>query len=335
MKKAKDAILNSFIFRLDSKEKVLREQVLNEFYGYPPDFLDRYRAAVEKVTAADVQRVAKAYVRRGDLAILVVGKSADFDRPLSTFGPVTKVDITIPPPPGEKKAAATDASRAAGKALLAKSVAAMGGAARVGAVKDVTTKGKALMKTPGGEMELGVTSVLVFPDRIRQEMQTPMGSLTQVATSVGAFVVTPMGTQDLPGSQRDEMLKQVRRHPLYLGQKGDDSKLSASAAGTEKIGDVSAEILDLSYDGVDVRWFLDAASGRLVRASYAGSGPAGPSTVVVDYSDFRPVEGLTIPFLQEISQNGQKVQTFRIEELRVNAGADPKAFEKPAPKSGP
>ncbi len=335
LKKAKDAILNSFVFRFDSKRKILFEQALDEFFGYPPDFLEQYRAEIEKVTADDVLRVARKHIRPADLAILVVGKSADFERPLSTFGPVTKVDITIPPPPGEKKAAATDASRATGKALLAKSVAAMGGAARVGAVKDVTTKGKATMKTPQGEMELGVSSVLVFPDRISQEMKTPMGGITQVATSAGAFVVTPMGTQDLPGSQREEMLKQVRRHPLFLGQKAEDPKLSASAAGKEKIGEVSVEILDLTYEGIDVRWFLDSASGRLLRASYAGTGPAGPTTVVVDYSDFRPVEGLTIPFLQEISQNGQKVQTFKIEELRVNAGADPKAFEKPAPKSAP
>ncbi len=332
MKKAKDAILNSFIFRFDSREKVLREQAQNEFYGYPPDFLDRYRAAIEKVTAGDVQRVAKMYVRRGDLAILVVGKSADFDRPLSAFGPLTKVDITIPPPPGEKKAAATDATRAAGKALFAKTVAAMGGAARVGAVKDVTTKGKAAMKTPQGEMEIGVTAVLVFPDRIRQELQTPMGGITQVATPAGSFVVSPMGTQDLPGSQRDEMLKQVRRHPLFLGQKGEDPKLSASVGGTEKIGDVQAAVLDLSYDGQDVRWYVDPASGRLLRASYSGTGPGGPATVVVDYSDYRPVDGLTLPFVQEISQNGQKIQTVKLEELRVNAGADPKAFEKPAPK---
>ncbi|MFI5181796.1 MAG: insulinase family protein [Thermoanaerobaculia bacterium] len=332
LKKAKDAILNSFVFRFDSKRKILLEQALDEFFGYPPDFLERYRNEIEKVTADDVLRVAKKHIRPADLAILVVGKSADFDKPLSTFGPVTKLDITIPPLPGEKKAAATDASRAAGKALLAKAAAAIGSAPMIAGVKDVATKGKAVMKTAQGEMELGVSSLIVFPDRIRHEMQTPMGSLTQVASSAGAFVVTAMGTQDLPGSQRDEMLKQVRRHPLFLGQKREDPKLSASTAGTEKIGEVSAQILDLSYDGLDVRWFLDPASGRLLRASYAGSGPGGPATVVVDYSDFRPVDGLTLPFQQEVSQNGQKIQTFKVEELRVNAGADPKAFEKPAPK---
>jgi hypothetical protein len=31
-----------------------------------------------------------------------VGNAADFDRQLSAFGPVTKLDISIPPPPGAK-----------------------------------------------------------------------------------------------------------------------------------------------------------------------------------------------------------------------------------------
>ena len=33
------------------------------------------------------------------MAVLVVGNDAEFDKPLSSLGPVTKVDITIPPPP--------------------------------------------------------------------------------------------------------------------------------------------------------------------------------------------------------------------------------------------
>ena len=94
--KAKETILNSFIFRFDSKGKVLGERVADEFYGYPADFLDRYRAGIEKVTLDDVKRVAQRYVHKERLAVLVVGRSSDFDRPLSSFGPVTPVDITIP-----------------------------------------------------------------------------------------------------------------------------------------------------------------------------------------------------------------------------------------------
>jgi zinc protease len=104
LQRAKESLLNSFIFRVDSRAKVLFEKMAYEFYGYPLDFLERYPAGIEKVTAADVARVAQKYIDKNRLAVLVVGKQTDFDRPLSSFGPVTTIDITIPPPPAKKRA---------------------------------------------------------------------------------------------------------------------------------------------------------------------------------------------------------------------------------------
>jgi zinc protease len=101
IKRAKDAILNSFIFRFDSPEKVLQEKMAYEFYGYPLDFLERYQVEIEKVTKEDVARVATKYMHREQMPVLVVGNGSDFDKPLSTLGPVNKIDVTIPaPPPG-------------------------------------------------------------------------------------------------------------------------------------------------------------------------------------------------------------------------------------------
>jgi zinc protease len=96
LKRAKDDLLNSFIFRYDSPEKVLGEQVTLAVYGYPADFLERYRAGVEKVTAADVARVAQKYVQPEKLAIVVVGNTPEITPPLSTLGKVTTLDISIP-----------------------------------------------------------------------------------------------------------------------------------------------------------------------------------------------------------------------------------------------
>jgi zinc protease len=70
-----------------------------EFYHYPLDFLERYRSEVEKVTAADVARVARKYVHKNQMAVLVVGNEAEYDKSLSSLGPVQKIDISIPPPP--------------------------------------------------------------------------------------------------------------------------------------------------------------------------------------------------------------------------------------------
>jgi len=99
IKRAKDSILNSFIFNFDTPEKVLRERMGYEFYGYPLDFLERYRTGVEKVTAADANRVAAKYLHKETMPVLVVGNATEFDKPLSSLGPVIPIDITIPPPP--------------------------------------------------------------------------------------------------------------------------------------------------------------------------------------------------------------------------------------------
>jgi zinc protease len=97
--RAKDAILNSFVFRLDSPSKVLQEQMAYEFYGFPLDFLETFQKEIGKVTKADVARVAAKYLHPDKMAILVVGNASEFDKPPGSLGPVHKIDITIPPPP--------------------------------------------------------------------------------------------------------------------------------------------------------------------------------------------------------------------------------------------
>ncbi len=98
--RAKDNILNSFLFRYDTREKVLNERVLLEFYGYPADYLESYKAALEKVTLADVTTVAKKYIHPGKYAVLVVGNGPEIKPPLDELklGPVQPIDITIPMP---------------------------------------------------------------------------------------------------------------------------------------------------------------------------------------------------------------------------------------------
>ena len=68
-------------------------------YGYPADFLERYRAGVEQVSSADVARVAQKYVQPEKLAIVVVGNAPEIQPPLAGLGKVTTLDIAIPGAP--------------------------------------------------------------------------------------------------------------------------------------------------------------------------------------------------------------------------------------------
>jgi len=100
---AKESFLNSFVFNFDSKGEIVGRLMVYEYFGYPPDFLQKTKANIEKVTKADVLRVARKHLRPDKMQILAVGRPQDFDEPLSVFGPVHEIDITIPPPPAPKQ----------------------------------------------------------------------------------------------------------------------------------------------------------------------------------------------------------------------------------------
>jgi zinc protease len=98
LQRAKDDILNSFLFRYDTRDKILAERVRLEFYGYPADYLETYRAALEKVALEDLTAAAKKYIHPEKLAVLVVGNSTEIKPPLEDLGmgAPKPIDITIP-----------------------------------------------------------------------------------------------------------------------------------------------------------------------------------------------------------------------------------------------
>ena len=96
---AKESKINSFIFNFEDPSQTLSRLMRYEYYGYPDDFIFRYRRSIESATIADVQRVAKTYLKPENLVTLVVGNTAGIQPPLSSLGTAVKVqsvEIAIP-----------------------------------------------------------------------------------------------------------------------------------------------------------------------------------------------------------------------------------------------
>ncbi|MGC2770195.1 MAG: pitrilysin family protein [Candidatus Sulfotelmatobacter sp.] len=336
IKHAKDAILNAFIFRLDSPDKVLSERLTYEFYGYPSDWLDKFPAEIQKVTAADVNRVAAKYVHRDQLAVLVVGNTKEFDKPLSSLGAVKEIDITIPPPPGakEEENAKPTASNEEGKALAAKVVAAMGGETKLAAIKSVKAELTVTQKTPQGEFPIQMETVIVYPDHLHAEMQTPNGTVNIVVTPDAAFMAIPgQGLRDFPASQKAESLEQIKRDPIFIASHAKDPNVFFRAGGTEKVGDVDARIVDVNAAGVAIRWFVDPQTGHILKETYRTLSQGQPAQGETDMEDWKSVNGLNIPFVRQNKQNGQDSSKSEYTSLEINPAVDPKLFEKAAEKA--
>jgi zinc protease len=333
IQRAKDAILNAFIFRLDSPDKILAERMTYEFYGYPPDWLDKYEGEIKKVAAADVNRVAAKYLHKDQLAVLVVGNSKEFDKPLSSLGPTKSIDITIPAPPEVKdEAKPSAASNPEGKALAAKVVAAMGGSPKVQSIKTMHVN---ISESDSGSPPSPVDVYVAFPDSMHVEMQIPQGILTIVASPNAAFMSVPgMGSRTMPPAQKTEMLSQLHHDLVYVAQHVDDPTFTFTAAGTEKIGDVDAAILDIGGAIPWVRWYIDPKSGYILREKYKGMGQTGPFDGETELSDWKTADGLTMPRIHQNKQNGEQTSTAEFKKIELNPQLDPKLFEKVAESSG-
>ncbi len=333
VREAKDSILNRFIFNFDSKDKVLGERMLYEFYGYPADFLERYRAGIEKSTPQEANRVAHEYVHPRQFAVLVVGTQAAFGKPLSTLGPVTTLDISIPSPGAAAGSAQPTQSDPKARALVEKFVNSIGGAAKLASVKALHQKLVSTQNTPQGSITFDNDLTIQFPDRLRAAVtaaQLP-GEMLIVVSPSSAFMSMPGGgTHEMPASMKQDRMNLLKRDWMAIAQHVADPAYVFSLGGTEKVGDTEAQVVHISGNGISVQWALDPQSARLLQVSYEDVGQRGPVHRVITYSDWRPVDGLTVPYQRTITENGRPSASEQIQTYQLNPVVDAKLFEKPA-----
>jgi zinc protease len=327
--KAKQSILASFVFESDSMRKILGQQLRYEYYGYPLDWLERYQAGIEATTVDQVRAAAAAHVHPDRFSILVVGPGEGLDRPLSELGEVTAVDISIPEPEVVRAEVTGEGQARAGE-LLDRAVAAMGGAAAVDRVASLALTGTVEQKTPQGPMEIAVAETYVFPDRYRQEVTLPFGTMTMAITGESGFAVTPQGVVDLPESQLATIRQNAARNVLGLLKARNDPGMVATALPAGELDGAPLERLQVEVGGQVTVVGLDPETGRIRQLSYQGTAGGGaPGEVVQTFSDWRPVGDLEYPFAFVGSFEGEEVQRVAFDEVVVDGEIDESQFVRP------
>jgi zinc protease len=330
LKTAIDGVLNGFVFNFDTRSKTLRRLVNYSYWGYPEDFILRYRNAISEVTAEDVLRVAKEHLRPDNMKLVVVGRVADFDKPLSSLGrPVEELDITIPEPEAER--AAQDAGTLSrGGEILAKAQQAAGGVEKLAAVKDLT-KIYTYKAQAGLNAEQSVQ--IVLPDTMLHESQFPFGKLVVAVGEDGGWMKGPQGTMPLP----PEHLAQAHgelfrlREPLLLSD-----RIAGRAVSFVEQADFSgskAAVIEISEEnGPSVRLWVDEQSGEILKQVYQSSAITGsPSEIEQIFSDYRVVNGVRVPFKITVLANAEEFAQVEVKEIRYNTGLDKAKLIQPAP----
>jgi hypothetical protein len=167
-------------------------------------------------------------------------------------------------------------------------------------------------------------TVIVYPDHLHAEMQTPAGTMKVVVTPDAAFMAVPgQGMRDFPSSQKAETLEQIKRDPVFIASHWKDANVFFRAGGTEKVGDIEARIVDVNAAGTTIRWFVDPHSGHILKETYRTLSQGGPVQGETDLDNWKPVNGLTLPLLRHNKQNGQDLSTSEYSTLEFNPAVDP------------
>ncbi len=220
-----------------------------------------------------------------------------------------------------------------GRVLVERAVEAAGGAARVDGLVSYQEKGTVGRSTSQGVTEIKTALLVLFPDRVRQELTFPFGTFATVLTRGEAFSVYPRGSGDLIEEQRVAYAKQFSRRTLSILRARSAPGFVAAAAGAVRVGGASVEQVDVSFGGQSARLGIDASNGRIVSLAYRGRGDSGAfGEIVQTFSDFRAVGGLTLPFKTTGTFDGSPDPTLAstVESIVVNAELSPALFERSA-----
>ena len=232
--------------------------------------------------------------------------------------------LEVPPPP---KSPPTPEMIKRGQELIAKAVESFGGGSKLDHLVSFQKK-----DVRGNEVKN--TLLVSFPDSLRQETVRPTFTLVSVVTPSESFFLVNNAANTMPEANRAAIYKELNHDPLILFRSRTRPEFKAALAGSDKVGDVAVERLNVELSGFTTILAIDPATGRVLSQKYHGRGPGGVvGDIVINYSDFRSVEGLSLPFKLSATFNGEPFPALsaRVETITVNGQIDPTTFKKPKP----
>jgi predicted Zn-dependent peptidase len=330
LQQAKESILNSFVFNYTSRAQILGRQMTLAYYGMPKDYLETYRTNIERVTGSDVARVAKKYIHPDRMALLVVGNSQDFDRPVATLGEVTEIDISIPPPADSRPAVEKNASSvAAGERIFRRVADALAhGAAEP--VRSMTSGSTMTINIGGQSMSMSQQVSYVLPDKFRQVVKTPMGEQVIVFNGGEGFAMAAGRNVQVPQERVQEGMEYLALDLLVLVDHVGSAELETVAAGSDEMDGTACELLSVSFRGKESRLCVDQ-EGKVLFQRYQGKHPfqGNPGVMEVRFSEYKELDGRLIPHKREISFEGEELVTENLESIEINPDLSPALFELP------
>jgi len=309
---ARDTALNSLVFAFDTRTKTLGRILSYEYYGYPKDFIQQYQKALAAVTPADVLRVARERLAPANFTVVVAGNPDHFAKRLDTLGTVTPIDLTIPP--ASVQAARADAQTLAeARSILERARRAAGGTDKLAAVKDFTVNLDIQMDPAAGGKLMKETDRWIAPTYYREDTSMDGRPISAYCDGTYGWVASTLGSGPMTGGQLNQFINAIAR--IYF------RVLLADRQPGWAVNAVDDSTIEIAAADQHFRVSFNPATGLPQRMVYDSVGEPGTSTSVAEeYSDFRDVGGIQVPFHILTRQGGRKFADGIVQDYKINTG---------------
>jgi photosynthetic reaction center cytochrome c subunit len=217
-------------------------------------------------------------------------------------------------------------------AVLDKYIRAVGGAARLASVTSVTAKG-----SYRGFDDFEMYPLDIFakaPNQRATILHTQYGDQTTTYDGRSGWVAAPAETKPQPvmaltGSNLEGAALDAEL--VFPGQIKQVLGAGLVVGPLTVIGDTDVRIVQAKKaSGLPIKLYFEEESGLLARVVRYSESPVGRVPTQIDYSDYRDVAGVKIPFKWTSTwTDGRTV--FELSSVQVNAGVPATRFAKPTP----
>jgi zinc protease len=344
---AQEYLTGSFPLTIETPSQIAL-QILNAvFFGLDLNDLQTYRERVNAVTVDDVQRVARNYLHPDRLTVVLVGDASAFVKQLPGAGfdkfeviPASALDLSAPDL--RRKAVAggrfqpasfiarpgprPTAPREEAKKLLDKAIAAKGGLAKLRGIKTVRSEGTVTARSAGLPVPFGIVTSIEYPERYRVDADTPGGKVAQVYADGRYWIQDASGVNEMPAAARGPIQSSVQRDIVRV--------LLKAAEGLLVVRDVDSDdslrgAIEVSGDGMaPLTLVINRDNGLIEKARYL-AGP-GEGRSEEEYSDYRNVNGIQVPFHTVVRRAGLSPVERDIKTVRFNVPLPAGLFTKPS-----
>jgi outer membrane lipoprotein-sorting protein len=242
-----------------------------------------------------------------------------------------------PPPddPDEVEISPRARAGAAPADTLNRYIAAIGGAQRLAALTSFAAKGS----YEGFDTYHGKVAVELYAKSAGQRAviaHTQNGDSVTTYNGSNAWIMGPdkpvSVLQLVPGGDFDGVkLDYDLAFPGGLPQ-----ALTQLRAGfpTTTINDREVQVVQAREGGSRVKLFFDKETGLLTRVVRYSQTIVGPVPTQIDYSDYREVAGVKMPFQWRLTWTGGQ-SMYILEDVQPNVAIDPAKFAKPVAAAAP